>query len=187
MTRVWWRPTGTPRPWLRGLQTHKFVGADSFRPVRLIDFEDLANNRFVVSDEVSFGSPGTKARFDIVLFVNGLPLVVGETKTAFKQKVTWLTAANEVVDHYEAKYAPFFTTNVFSFATEGRELMYGATGAPVEHWMTAGPTKEHPMLADVLAAARWLLAPATVLKFLNVVTPCSRRRTTTRGRRRCAS
>lgn len=156
--------------WLRGLQAHKFVGADSFGPVRLIDFEDYSNNRFVVSDEVSYGSPGAKARFDIVLFVNGLPLVVGETKTAFKQKVSWLTAANEVVDHYEAKYAPFFTTNVFSFATEGRELMYGATGAPVEHWMTAGPAKEHPMLADILGAARWLLAPATVLKLLSSYT-----------------
>lgn len=156
--------------WLRGLQTHKFVGADAFRPVRLIDFENPANNRFAVADEVSFGSPGNKARFDIVLFVNGLPLVVGETKTAFKQKVSWLTAANEVADHYETKFAPFFTTNVFSFATEGRELMYGATGARVEHWMTAGPTKDHPLLTDVLAAARWLLAPATVLKFLNSFT-----------------
>ena len=156
--------------WLRGLQAHKYVGADSFGPVRLIDFEDLANNSFVVADEVSYGSPGAKARFDIVLFVNGLPLVVGETKTAFQQKTSWLTAANEVVEHYEAKYAPFFTTNVFGFATEGRELMYGATGAPVEHWMTAGPAKEHPMLADVLEAAQWLLAPATVLKLLSSYT-----------------
>ena len=64
--------------WLRGLQAHKFVGADSFGPVRLIDVEDLGNNRFVVSDEVSYGSPGSKARFDIVLFVTGLPLVVTE-------------------------------------------------------------------------------------------------------------
>ncbi|MGC3995503.1 MAG: HsdR family type I site-specific deoxyribonuclease [Propionicimonas sp.] len=156
--------------WLRGLHAHKFVGTDSFRPVRLIDFEDLSNNRFMVSDEVGYGAPGAKARFDIVLFVNGLPLVVGETKTAFRQKVSWLTAANEVVEHYEAKYAPFFTTNVFSFATEGRELMYGATGAPVEHWMTAGPAKEHPLLADVLEPARWLLAPASVLKLLSSYT-----------------
>ncbi len=156
--------------WLRGLGAHKFVGADGFRPVRLIDFENLSSNRFVVSDEVSFGSPGHKARFDIVLFVNGLPLVVGETKTAFRQKVTWITAASEVANVYGVKHAPFFTTNVFSFATEGRELMYGATGAPVEHWMTAGPTKEHPKLADVLHAAGWLLSPATVLKFLNSYT-----------------
>lgn len=156
--------------WMRGLNTHKFVGADSYRPVRLIDFENLANNRFVVSDEVSFGSPGHKARFDIVLFVNGLPLVVGETKTAFKQKVTWIMAASEVANVYQVKHAPFFTTNVFSFATEGRELMYGATGAPVEHWMTAGPAKEHPKLADVIQAAGWLLSPATVLKFLNAYT-----------------
>mgnify|MGYP002351699322 FL=1 len=102
--------------------------------------------------------------------MNGLPLVVGETKTAFKQKVTWITAASEVADHYETKFAPFFTTSVFSFATEGRELMYGATGSPVAHWMTAGATKEHPLLADVLQAARWLLAPETVLKFLSSYT-----------------
>lgn len=156
--------------WMRGLNSHKFVGADAFRPVRLIDFEDPANNSFVVADEVSFGSPGSKARFDIVLFVNGLPLVVGETKSAFTAKVSWMTAAHEVAAHYQAGFAPFFTTNVFSFATEGRELMYGATGAPVEHWMTSGPAKDHPRLADVLDAAVWLLAPATVLKLLSSYT-----------------
>mgnify|MGYP002349428878 FL=1 len=46
--------------WLRGLVTHKFVGGDAFRPVKLIDFEDLANNAFVVSDEVSLGRRGTR-------------------------------------------------------------------------------------------------------------------------------
>ena len=72
--------------WLRGHQTLKYIGTDDYVPVRLLDLDypaangDPAANRLVVSDEVIFGPPGNSRRFDIVLWVNGLPLVVGRDK-----------------------------------------------------------------------------------------------------------
>src|SRR5450755_2145467 len=53
--------------WLRGHQTLKFIGTDNYIPVRLLDLDNPAANRLVVSDEVSFGTPGNSRRFDIVL------------------------------------------------------------------------------------------------------------------------
>src|SRR5438105_4790086 len=67
--------------WLRGHQTVKYIGTDDYLPVRLFDFRQRSANRLVVSDEVTFGPPGHTRRFDVVLWINGLPLVVGETKT----------------------------------------------------------------------------------------------------------
>ena len=78
---------------LRGQHTVKYQGTDDYVPLRLIDFEDLSNNHFAVSgplpgtknaiaDEVTFGAPGKERRFDVVLWVNGFPLVTIETNSS---------------------------------------------------------------------------------------------------------
>jgi len=48
--------------------------------IQLIDFETLKNNSFIFSNQVKIRTRETKIP-DIVLFVNGFPLVVGEAKT----------------------------------------------------------------------------------------------------------
>lgn len=153
--------------WLRGLHDHQYVGTNGHVPVRLVDFENPGNNTLVVSDEVSFGPPGSKARFDIVLWVNGIPLVVGELKTPVSQKVSWMKGASEVVDHYQPGWPAFFVPNAICFATDGRELMYAGIGTPVEHWQTWGATTDTTSLAATLEEAKELLAPRTVLDLLS--------------------
>lgn len=153
--------------WMRGLVHHKFVGETEHVPIHLIDFEDLSRNRFVVADEVTFGGPGRKARFDIVLYVNGLPVVVGETKTAVDRSISWVSAVKEITGHYEVEYPAFFVPNVFSFGTEGKELACGPVGAPSDAWEVWGPTQTEPRLRHVLESVSSLMAPATVLAMLN--------------------
>jgi len=155
--------------WLRGTQTHKFVGTDEYVPVRLIDFAPGAVNRVVVADEVTFGPPGNQKRFDVVLWVNGFPLVVGETKTPVQAKVSWLNAALDIAGHYEIQAAPFFVPNVLSFATEGREFHFGAVGQPAEHWLMWGATTDPFDLEGwdrVRRCVELLLSPAQVLNVL---------------------
>lgn len=152
--------------WLRGLRTHQFLGTDDPVIVRLIDFDHPSNNRLVVSDEVSFGVPGHKARFDLVLWVNGFPLAVGELKTPTNQKVSWLTGAVELVDVYQPGWPQFFTANTVVFASEGKSLRYAGVGAPVDQWHTWGPELDTPSLANVIGKAQSLLAPETLLDLL---------------------
>lgn len=152
--------------WLRGHKTIKFIDADAYEPVRLIDFEDMTNNTLVVSDEVTFGYPGHERRFDVVLWVNGLPLVVGETKSPVDAKVSWLNAAKDIHNVYEAECGPFFVPNVLSFATEGREFHYGAVGQPPEKWLMWGSTADPFDLdgpARVMRSVELLLHPESVL------------------------
>lgn len=153
--------------WARRLHHHRFPGEAQHTPIRLFDFADPTANRLVVADEVSYGTVGRKARFDIVLYVNGIPLVVGEAKTATNVKVSWLNAAKDVATVYEPGWPAFFVPGVFSFGTDGKELSYGATGAPVEHWQLWGQTQTHPKLADLLDSVERLLSPATVLALLS--------------------
>ena len=83
--------------WLRGNETVQFVGEQYPTPIRLIDFDDPRANRLVVSTEVWFKAGGEKERrYDLVLYVNGFPLVVGETKTPVIDKKSWLNAALDI-------------------------------------------------------------------------------------------
>ena len=69
--------------YLKGLKT-VFVDAEKReRNVRLLDPVNVDANKFHVTDEFTF-SNGTPPdiRKDIVLFINGVPVIVGETKSA---------------------------------------------------------------------------------------------------------
>lgn len=152
--------------WLRGLNTHEYIGTKGSQPVTLIDFEHLERNILKVSDEVRYGTPGNIARFDIVLWVNGFPLAVGELKSPVRTGMSWMKGATELVTHYEPTWPALFVPGVLNFATEGKEFRYGAVSTPVEHWQAWGAVQEQPRLADVLASARSLLSPATLLSML---------------------
>ena len=80
-------------------------------------------------------APGqTEKRADLVLLVNGIPLVVIEAKTPVRASQSWLDGALQVHDDYERNVPELFVPNVFSVATEGKEFRYGSIGMPVELW-----------------------------------------------------
>jgi type I restriction enzyme R subunit len=154
---------------LRGQAFVKFVGETDHTPIRVIDFKDLSQNSLVVAEEVTFGTPGNARRFDIVLFVNGFPLVVLETKTPVKSNVSWLNAARDIANVYEPERPTFFAPNVLCVATEGRELHYGAVGQPAESWLMWGSTADPYDLSGferVKRSVDLLLTPGRVLSIL---------------------
>ena len=102
--------------WLRGEQTAAFSGHPYHEPVKLIDFENPENNTYIVSDEVTYGPGVKKCRFDIVLWVNGIPLVVGETKTNTSAHISWVKGAKDIHDVYERKFPAFFVPNILSLS-----------------------------------------------------------------------
>lgn len=154
---------------LRGDYTHKYVGTDEYVPLRLIDFDDFDHNTFVVSEEVSIGPEGNRRRFDIVLWVNGIPLVVVETKTPVKAAVSWLNGARDIDRTYAVEHPEFFAPNVLVAATEGREFHYGGVGQRAESWLMWGSTDDPydlDGLPRVQRSVDLLLTPARILSVL---------------------
>lgn len=119
--------------WLTGEKTMPFGENNSHRPVRLIDFEDLSNNEYVVTNQFRIHHRETKIP-DVVLLINGIPVVVGEAKTPIRPSISWLDGAHEVHDIYENAVPALFVPNILSFATEGKELFYGSIRCPLEFW-----------------------------------------------------
>jgi len=156
--------------WMRGEKTMPFGERNEHTPVRLIDFEHLENNQFVVTNQYTFRAGAEERRADVVLLVNGLPLVIIEAKTPVRQATSWVDGALQVHENYERYVPELFACNVFSVATEGKEYHYGSIGLPVKDW---GPwnlaekpsTLEHPM-QTVRRAAESMLRPHVVLDIL---------------------
>tara|TARA_R110000851_G_scaffold333499_1_gene514118 strand:+ start:1457 stop:4432 length:2976 start_codon:yes stop_codon:yes gene_type:complete len=119
--------------WMTGEKTMPFGENNRHVPVKLIDFDDLTRNEYVVTNQFRIHHRETKIP-DVVLMINGIPVVVGEAKTPIRPSVTWLDGAHEVHSIYENAVPQLFVPNILSFATEGRELFYGAIRCPLEFW-----------------------------------------------------
>lgn len=119
--------------WMTGEKTMPFGENNRHVPVRLIDFDTLQNNSYIVTNQFRVHHRETKIP-DVVLFINGLPVVVGEAKTPIRPSISWLDGAHEIHDIYENAVPQLFVPNILSFATEGKELLYGAIRCPLEFW-----------------------------------------------------
>ncbi len=157
--------------WLRGECSMPFGPNNQHVPVRLIDFENLKNNRLVVSNQIVMKA-GQERRFDLVLYVNGIPLVVGEAKTPVRPSESWLDGAKQFLDDYEVCLPQFFVPNVFNFSTEGKTFRFGSVKMPMDLWAPwREPDKpELAGLATVEQAVRGLLRPEVVLDILRYFT-----------------
>lgn len=119
--------------WLTGEKTMPFGENNRHVPVRLMDFNTLGNNSFIITNQYRVHARETKIP-DIVLLINGIPVVVGEAKTPIRPAVSWLDGAHEVHAVYENAVPQLFVPNILSFATEGKQLFYGAVRTPLEFW-----------------------------------------------------
>lgn len=154
--------------WLRGEKSMPFGERGEHTPVRLIDFENLSNNDYVVTNQWVYPVKEGGRRFDIIMLVNGIPLVVGEAKTPVRPAVTWVDGASDIHNGYEQSVPQMFVPNVLSFATEGKCYRYGSVRMPIDIWgpWHEGDNKSEGTLADVQRSIRSMLRPHVVLDIL---------------------
>lgn len=157
--------------WLSGEKTMPFGENNRHVPVRLVDFDALTNNSYVVTNQYRIHHRETKIP-DIVLLINGIPVVVGEAKTPIRPSVSWLDGAHEIHSVYENSVPQLFVPNILSFATEGKELYYGAIRSPLEYWAPWRLENDEDALAKRLGLAEIgkelsdLFKPARLLDIL---------------------
>ena len=154
--------------WLRGEKTMPFGPNGEHVPVRLMDTTQPGNNRLTVTNQWTYQAGPVEKRFDVVLLVNGLPLVIGEAKTPTRSAVTWFDGAYQVNQIYEKEVPAMFVPNVFSFATEGKLFRYGSIRMPIDIWGPWRTQENEPegSLADVRRTVESMLRPEIVLDIL---------------------
>ena len=102
--------------------------------MHLLAFDDLRRTDYVVTNQLHVRTGPELKIPDVVCFINGIPVVVGEAKTPVRPAISWLDGAHDISAVYEVAITPFFVPTILSFATEGKELFYGAVRTPLDFW-----------------------------------------------------
>ncbi len=102
--------------------------------VWLIDFKNPQNNEFVVANQFTVIDNGNNKRPDVILFVNGIPLVVIELKNPADENAT-IKSAFKQVETYKTIIPSIFTYNAFNIISDGLEAKAGSLSAGLTRFM----------------------------------------------------
>lgn len=102
--------------------------------VRLIDFDDIGTNDWLATGQFTVVEGNINRRPDIVVFINGLPLVVIELKAPGGENGT-LAAAHNQLQTYKAQIPSLFRTNAVLVTSDGITARVGSLTADQERFM----------------------------------------------------
>lgn len=118
-----------------GIPVNKRVdGDDRGDRVWLIDFNHPHNNEFLVVNQFTIIENNHNKRPDVILFVNGIPLVVMELKNAADENAT-IKSAYQQIDTYKAMIPSLFIYNGFNIISDGLEAKAGSVSAGLSRYM----------------------------------------------------
>src|SRR5439155_9914555 len=102
--------------------------------IRLLDFDRPAANDFLAVNQFTIVEAGDNRRPDVVLFVNGLPLVLVELKDPTTETADIWSAFNQL-QTYKAKIPGIFGYNELLVASNSVEARYGSLTSGREWFM----------------------------------------------------
>ena len=102
--------------------------------VSLIDFDDPEKNRWKVINQFTIKGPDETRRPDILIFINGLPLVIWEFKSAINEETTITDAYKQVTIRYRRAIPELLKYNAFVVISDGVNNKYGSVFAPKEYF-----------------------------------------------------
>jgi type I restriction enzyme, R subunit len=142
------------------------AGFERSYEVALIDFENTFNNEYLVINQYTIAENNQHKRTDLLLFVNGIPLVLIELKNAASEQAT-MRKAFEQIQNYKATISSLFTYNAICIISDGHECKAGTISSGFSRfmtWKTSDGKKEAsrftPQLETLL---KGMLNPSTLL------------------------
>ncbi|MDN7125211.1 HsdR family type I site-specific deoxyribonuclease [Pseudidiomarina sp. 1APP75-32.1] len=151
---------------MRGDFARNVEGQATQKTLKVIDFQNPSNNQLAVTQQLYVKAEKSRIP-DVVLYVNGLPLVVIEAKSPINHKDKNGEAFDQL-KQYERDIPRLFFTNLFNIVTDGTTVLYGATGAPSKfygYWRDTHPREDN--FDNELHKGLWsLLEPSRLLDIL---------------------
>ena len=148
-------------------------GEERGKKVWLVDFDDPWNNDFTVVNQFTVVENGHNLRPDVVLFGNGLPLVVMELKNAADEEAT-ITAAYNQIETYKAQIPSLFIYNELIVISDGLEARAGSLSAGLSRYVAwkseDGETVASHLVGELEVLLRGMLNKETLLDLVRAFT-----------------
>ena len=132
----------------------------------IVDYKNLNNNRFVVTNQFYFEGDTENIRPDILIFLNGLPVVDIEAKSPTASLSATYENGIDQIKRYEKVARKLFFPNCFNISSDGLKTVYGSTYAPKQfffHWREENQKIDNHELELTLVA---LLPPEKLLDII---------------------
>ena len=155
-------------------------GMERGERVWLVDFEDPWNNEFTVVNQFTIIENGHNRRPDVLLFVNGLPLVIIELKNAADENAT-IESAYRQIETYKQQIPSLFTYNELIIISDGLEARAGSLSAGFSRF-TAWKSEdgEHiasPLISQLEVLINGMLEKDTLLDIVRSFTVFEKQKT----------
>jgi len=160
---------------IRGVAYADERGAEHNPTIWLLDKRDPDSNDFLAVRQVQLADGERRRRFDMVLYVNGLPLAVIELKKTTADGEA-LALAHAQLTTYVAEFPLAFSCNAVCVVTDGPGALYGTAFTPFEHFTPwnvdehGNPVRQSEISADnqlVFLLLRGIFTPARFLELVN--------------------
>lgn len=106
-----------------------FLQKDLF--IQLIDYSEADNNRYTLVNQLAIEGPQMRIP-DLILYINGLPLVVFELKSATREQPRIHDAFKQLTRRYRKDIPELFKYNAFCVISDGINSKAGSFFAPYE-------------------------------------------------------
>ncbi|MGG0577515.1 type I restriction endonuclease subunit R [Priestia aryabhattai] len=102
--------------------------------VRIIDFEKPENNEFLVIEQFTVSNAQSTIRPDLIVYVNGLPLVIIECKSPMLSPDEQIGEGVRQLTRYQNSHEQLFHYNQFMIVTSNDRAKTGTIGAKAQHY-----------------------------------------------------
>ena len=137
--------------------------------VKLIDFDDVMCNDFMVMNQFTVVENGINKRPDLIIFINGLPLVVIELKNPVDENAT-IRSAYKQIQTYMSIIPSLFTYNAFCIISDGLEAKAGTISADFTRFMSwkssDGKSEASKLISQVETMCKGMLNKSTLLDLI---------------------
>lgn len=138
-----------------GIEISDFIdGKTKYYRVNLIDYENPANNDFLVVNQLEITEDGGKKIPDVFVYINGIPLIVMELKSTSREEVTIEDAYKQLMNYKNVHIPSLFYYNAFLVISDGVETKAGTITASFDRFMSW--KKVNPEDDSVMYQNRWL-------------------------------
>lgn len=105
------------------------------RDYTVVDYEKIENNHFIITNQFYFEGNLENIKPDILIFLNGIPIVDIEAKSPTASTSVSYENAIGQIKRYERVAMKLFWPNCFSIATDGLKTVYATTYAPQQYFL----------------------------------------------------
>ena len=141
----------------------KFEKERVVKYVKLFDYDNIQNNDFIVSRQVIHQSGDKQIRNDIILYINGIPVVNIECKNPTSLTENWFTAYKQIIDYWKTVPEPYKYIQIGIAAEQTARYFPTAPwqqeDVKIHQWRTQDKT-------DPLDAITEMLTPHTLLDII---------------------